>query len=71
VSSDVIPIVLGIIIAALIFWGGRASQPRRSARFDKFQRRSIDAAPAPQPNQGGAPTEPAPTSDQDPAKYRP
>jgi hypothetical protein len=45
VSSDVIPIVLGIIIAALIFWGGRASQPRRSARFDKFQRRSIDVRP--------------------------
>jgi hypothetical protein len=50
VSSDVIPIVLGIIIAALIFWGGRASQPRRSARFDKHQRRSVTVAPNPPPD---------------------
>jgi hypothetical protein len=66
VSSDVIPIVLGIIIAILIFWGGRASQPRRSARFDKYPRRPVDLGRPPGANQSAAPDAPAPTSKEDP-----
>jgi hypothetical protein len=67
VSSDVIAIVAGVIIAALIFWGGRAYQPRRSARFAAHPRRSI--APAGRPPAAGpegAPAAPAPTDPHEP-----